>query len=357
MPSLRGLARSVKRRWKGLQLETPKNLFVFLTNSCHLHCEHCFYHYELAKPTVEISTADLARLAGSLSRPTFMCLTGGEVMLRRDMPEVAKVLGESGRVEHINVCTSGYHTDRIEAFARSVLDAGWFRLVGFQISLDGVEETHNTIRKNPQSFRRAVDTLEMLAKLAERYPALYLSSLMVVTRRNRGEVIGVLNDMERRRIPHSFSFLRTNQDVFHLDSAIASGFDVREPETTIGLSLEEWEETVQEIQNAKAARGYENPGALSFRTYRVQMDTLRQERRMIPCYAGTDDGVIFPNGDVAVCETTKPFANLREFDFDLGRLWNAATADEMRSRTKCCACTQACNIIDSLNANPELYGG
>ena len=66
------------------------------------------------------------------------------------------------------------------------------------------------------------------------------------------------------------------------------------------------------------------------------------------CTAGKTFGVIYPNGGVAVCEPTRPFANLHDFGMDFVALWKSQEADTMRVKTQACDCIHPCNLLDSM---------
>ena len=71
------------------------------------------------------------------------------------------------------------------------------------------------------------------------------------------------------------------------------------------------------------------------------------------CVAGAYDGVIFPNGDVSLCEFTKPFGNLKETNYDFYKLWSSKKAGNMRKRIRSCACIHSCNLIDSMTHDKD----
>lgn len=335
---------------------TPKNLFLFFTDTCNLHCEHCFYHFELNKKAAEISLEQLEKIVRSLTRPTFFCLTGGEVTLRKDLNDAALLIADSGKAGFINVCTNGFYPERIESLVEATIASGRLERIGFQISLDGLAEMHNAVRGHKQAYQRAMESLELLKKLKQRFPQrLEYSALAVITRHTFDQCIDLLHATQKDGIPLGFSIVRGSGDVFNLPLTAASGFDVKDHDSTLGVSNEQWRRKIEEIYEVKRACGYEYPNDTDWRKFNVILDTLEQKRRMIPCDAGGDDGVVYPNGNVAHCENTRPFANLDDFDYDLQALWHSEPANAMRRRITACACTHACNIVDSLVARPELY--
>jgi hypothetical protein len=87
---------------------------------------------------------------------------------------------------------------------------------------------------------------------------------------------------------------------------------------------------------------------LNFARLEKQVRIKETQRRLVDCLAGVVDCVVYPTGDVAACEFTRPFANLSAFDFDLDRLWRSQAAESRRRDIKGCACTHPCHLSDSL---------
>jgi radical SAM enzyme (rSAM/lipoprotein system) len=84
-----------------------------------------------------------------------VAITGGEPILRKDLPECGRKLRENGF--RWGIVTNGYdYTPEIHG---SLLGAGMGSLT---LSLDGLEPTHNWLRVNNKSFARAVKALELI---------------------------------------------------------------------------------------------------------------------------------------------------------------------------------------------------
>ncbi len=120
-----------------------------LTERCNLRCTHCYQEDtkidELSLPEIketiseisEMFSAWTARYAVALS-PSFN-ITGGEPFLRKDLFDI---LGEiQGRGYDIFLLTNGTLID--EGRARALKDVG---VKGVQISMEGPEDIHETIR-------------------------------------------------------------------------------------------------------------------------------------------------------------------------------------------------------------------
>ena len=100
-------------------------------------------------------TADIAREYPA--EQITVVLTGGEPLLRKDLPEIGFRLREQGF--RWGMVSNGFHLTR-DVFIQ-LLNAGMGALT---ISLDGLEPTHNWLRNHPDSYRRAREAILMAAR-------------------------------------------------------------------------------------------------------------------------------------------------------------------------------------------------
>lgn len=83
-------------------------------------------------------------------------LTGGEPLLRPDILEIGEALKQRGF--YWSMVSNGFlYTEQMH---KQLMDAG---LKALTISLDGVEEDHNWMRGNPQSFQRTLNAIKIAA--------------------------------------------------------------------------------------------------------------------------------------------------------------------------------------------------
>ncbi|MCL2197039.1 MAG: radical SAM protein, partial [Treponema sp.] len=84
-----------------------------------------------------------------------VAITGGEPLLREDLPKCGLALRENGF--RWGIVTNGY--DYTPEMHSKLLAAG---MGSITVSLDGMEENHNWLRANNQSFQRAVRALNLI---------------------------------------------------------------------------------------------------------------------------------------------------------------------------------------------------
>jgi len=84
-----------------------------------------------------------------------VAISGGEPLVRKDLPDCGRILREHGF--RWGIVTNGYeYTPDIH---EKLLTAG---LGSITVSLDGLEPVHNWLRANDQSFERAVNALSLI---------------------------------------------------------------------------------------------------------------------------------------------------------------------------------------------------
>lgn len=98
----------------------------------------------------------MPRSLNNANNRIIVVLTGGEPLLRPDILEVGMALNHRGF--YWSMVSNGFlYTEQMH---KQLMDAG---LKALTISLDGVEEDHNWMRGNPQSFQRTLNAIKIAA--------------------------------------------------------------------------------------------------------------------------------------------------------------------------------------------------
>ncbi|MBW2260596.1 MAG: radical SAM protein [Deltaproteobacteria bacterium] len=127
-----------------------------LTGRCDLECVHCYVRRGRPRGR-DLDRDEMASIASRLADLgcRSVTLSGGEPTLRRDWPRIADAL--SSRGVGVQLVSNGQRMGPAEARAAS--GAG-VRLV--LLSLDGLERTHDRIRRRRGSFGRVLAAAEAL---------------------------------------------------------------------------------------------------------------------------------------------------------------------------------------------------
>lgn len=175
-----------------------------ITTDCGNRCRHCYMYdprtYE-AERAEELNRAGLFAVLERFAEferdwnaeiPHF-AVTGGDPLLRPEWEELVTELTRRGKTVSMMGNPETLTPENLAALKR----AGVSR---YQLSLDGLEPTHDAIR-GPGSFRR---TVEGLARLAD--VGLRCNAMMTIGAGNAPELIPLLEHVARHTRAASFSF-------------------------------------------------------------------------------------------------------------------------------------------------------
>lgn len=132
----------------------PKLLAWDCSRKCNLNCRHCGAKKE--RYDNELSTDELRKIlqeAKDYGISEFS-VTGGEPLLRKDIFKIFEYAKELGFTT--GLATNGFFVNiEISKKIANLFDS-------IQISLDGPEKVHNSIRRNDESFSRVLNAFKLL---------------------------------------------------------------------------------------------------------------------------------------------------------------------------------------------------
>ncbi len=163
-------------------------LFWECTTRCNLHCRHCGSDCFAASQDIDMPLEDFLRAFDTIpvkdrANPFTVVLTGGEPLLRPDLPEIGRALRSRG--VSWSIVSNGWFYD--EQMHRKLTAAG---LGALTISLDGLQASHDWMRGRPGSFERALRGVSIAAQ----DPRINFDVVTCVNRRNLAE-LDALHDL------------------------------------------------------------------------------------------------------------------------------------------------------------------
>jgi len=316
------------------------NLFLFITMRCNAKCGHCFCWQDLNVGIPEFTLDQIEKIAETVPPHEQLILTGGEPIIRRDLLEVMDAFARRGKVRMFKVNTNALNPDKMIKLTHDFKKMHPYVGLDFQVSLDGLPETHDKIRGVPGNFNKVLRAFKEIYPLKQVYPALEISCLTVINNLNYKEILP-LNDLLRKEvdghIDHGLEIIRD------IDTTAWNVLpEVRENDykpMNIALPPREAFDQIQaDIDEINRRSGIK---ANAYRLHsKAVFEMVKTGKPQYPCrVAGEAVGVIYSNGDVAHCEMTKSFANLKDFDYDFSALWNSDAANARRCQIKNCYCT------------------
>ncbi len=138
----------------------PRLVFWETTSRCNLKCVHCRRTNvpERGDELYELPTAEFKAILGSLKgegRPPMVVFSGGEPLMRKDLPELLAFAKEKGIP--FAIATNGALVD--EAMTKMLASYGPHRI---SVSIDGSKAaTHDDFRGQKGSFDKAVNALKL----------------------------------------------------------------------------------------------------------------------------------------------------------------------------------------------------
>lgn len=139
----------------------PTDCVIAVTYLCNSRCTMCDFWKETRKPTVAIE--DFRKLPRTLRN---INVSGGEPFLHPEIVAIIRTLHAACPRARITISTNGFLSDLILKRAREILT--FLPDLGVRISMDGVGDMHERIRRIPQAFAKDMATLRGLQQLGVR---------------------------------------------------------------------------------------------------------------------------------------------------------------------------------------------
>jgi MoaA/NifB/PqqE/SkfB family radical SAM enzyme len=268
-----------------------------------------------------------------------LATTGGEQFNRDDIEEFWLAMDRRGL--RTSCATNALDTERIiERESALLARLSGRHLRNFAVSLDGLEATHDRIRGTPGGFARAWRLFQWACEQERRYPFYRVEISSTLTAANwRGfpEFIAWL--MAQGVAPHKIGFM----------AALPSAHYYRNERGLEAVSAPG--DVVAMISGLRR----EYPGFARNYYTESYLGWLRDPASGVRCLAGTALGYVDPYWDAYPCIVLdRKLGNLRDFNFDLRRLWQSPAARQFRSEmtaNPCTRCFNECNRWTSMRAS------
>ncbi len=285
----------------------PRFVVWELTRACNMRCRHCGSRAGRALDD-ELSPAEALDLADQLAALGCERLTllGGEPLLRADWPEIAIRLSQAG--VRVNMITNGW----LLARPQTIDDIKRAGLINVGLSIDGLEATHDALRRRQGSYRRILDASGALMAREIR-----VAAVTVVTRRSLEELESL----------HSV-LVKTGFRLWQIQLGVPRGrLDQHDPDLLKPVDLPRLARLLVKLKEERRVRVDVSDNIGYFGGFEEQLRRTGEDQ--IPfwtgCYAGVQVLGIDPNGDIKGCASlpsTKEFIEGNIRSSSLREVWD-----------------------------------
>lgn len=343
-----------------LAKKDPVSIVHFITNRCNARCSFCFIDFDNENTFKgELSLSEIDTLTKSYGNSLLnVNLTGGEPFARKDIIDIAKSYINNTTIQSIYVTTNASLPDRVEKFAKEIINYDREINLTFQISIDDLPDRHNEIRKIKNLFDNCIDTYRKLETIDKR-----VSPVVSIT----------VSEENCEDIEKIFYYLIEDCKIKSLKCTIVRDegvYKTKQVKKKKIYDAYQWlTNKIKEYSKENKIINYNKKslqGLLHNKKDQISWDLTKKmymEPKFIsPCHAGSLFGIITANGMVYPCEILedKLLGDLRKHNMNFSEIWQSRKTKDVKDfikNTKC-NCTYECaltyNILGNWRYQPSL---
>ena len=315
----------------------PFKVTWMVTDRCDCRCQGCLIWASPKRP--EVTPATLERVLRDAPSIRWVNLTGGEVFLRDDVPELARAVKRAlPHVAVLDMPTTGQRTDVILGAVEAMAGLGIPRLY-LSCSIEGPPELHARLRGRPDAFENLMATYRGLRAM----PGVEVFLGMTLNDENATQVEATL-DAVRAYVPE------VGWDDLHLNVYTVSDHyyanaqaDVRAP-TAVDTAIR---------QALRSREGRWDPAhAIEAAYLRLLPEYLRTGRSPLPCQALRANVFVDGAGDVQPCTVYgRTLGSIHEQSlYEILDGAEAVAARDVVARDACPGCWSPCEAHPTIVA-------
>jgi MoaA/NifB/PqqE/SkfB family radical SAM enzyme len=325
------------------RLTFPYKLTLVLTYWCNYKCKTCNIWQK--RPEDELSFDEIDRFFQASNRFNWIDFTGGEIWMRNDVVQIIESsIKNCKNLALLHFPTNGFYTQKTVEGVKEILKMKPPKMI-ITVSLDGDEETNDTIRGKKGGWKKQIDTFRQLKELQGVETVLG----MTLSKHNAGKyketfeaVKKVLPDLH----PKDFHVNIAHESSHFYNNSANELTDNSAQEIIIG-----------ELAEYKKSRG-PSLGPVSFLENQYLGNVkkyLDTGKTPVKCHSLSASCFIDSWGTVYPCVTyDRKLGNIRDYNFDLEKIWNLPETKQLQqeiSKGQCPQCWQPCEAYQSIMGN------
>lgn len=300
---IKKIIKKLKNKFKSIR---PIDAVVAVTYKCNSRCTMCDI-WKISEHN-DIDTEMYKKLPKSLR---FVNISGGEPFLRPDIVEVVKTVHERCPKAYIIISSNGFATnliiDRMKKIKEFMGDK-----IGVGLSVDGMQEMHDKVRRIPNGFNKIMDTLDKLKGIGVNDIRLAFT----ISDENIMDLNKVYDLTQEKDVDFTMAYAQSSENYF----------GGKENEFSIDPKVfkQEMDKLIQ-----KQIKGWNIKKWLrAFFTHGVYLFATKQ-KQPLPVVSGTKHFFLDPSGVVYPSVVhNKPMGNIKDYKF--AQIWYNKDTDKVR---------------------------
>lgn len=261
-----------------------------ITYQCNSRCVMCNIWKDQSKPTISVD--EYKKLPATLR---YVNISGGEPFLNPNIVEIVKIVSETCPKANIVISSNGFATELIISKMKEILKIN--PDIGVSLSLDGVGEKHEEVRRIPNGFQKVMNTLKELQGLG----ITNLRLGFTAGDYNIEHLSKVYELSKQLGVQMTLAAVHNSESYFQIDTNKIDRFDEFKKQFNYVIKKE-----LKSFNPKRWLRAYFTYGLLQY---------VMTGKRILPSFVGKASFYIDPRGDVVPSDVSvEKMGNISDYD-------------------------------------------
>lgn len=330
-------------------------LIFGVTNQCNQRCRMCFNKELNTAQSDTLTLAEIKKIASFFSGLFQLTFSGGEPILREDLPEIVGAFNRKHPIPRITIPSNGQLPQKLYNTVRKIALLNPKSNINVALSLDGIGSKHDEIRGVDSAFECFERSKEAVIHLSKEINNVSLVVATTLSAFNQKYTHEILDYIEKKSDPaiHGIMLVRGRP----------------KEAAALNINREDFLKALQALRQFQQASMDRFTWAWTEAYHRNRITIIKSKRMVDPCKAGSKLLVLTYDGFVWPCETLQEAdgfpslkggfccGNLRDANYNVQELLNSYQAQRIRKYVSNseCQCTFECALLNNFALNIQNY--
>ena len=303
----------------------PANYTFIISTFCNSRCKTC---YVWKQQHEELVLDEWKKILKSIGKaPFWVTVSGGEPFIQPHIAELCKMICEICEPAILNIPTNSTMYKIIPGRLKEILEGAKKTQIIINLSLDGVGEKHDQIRRTHNNFEYFKENYKNIKKMKASYDNLTVCIHSVISKFN-------FNDAREL-----FDYALGLEPDQYITEIAEERKELDTHGKAITPSYEEYSQAIDNLIERIKKRRFTGMAKIteSFRLeyYDMVKKWLKRREQIFPCFAGVASCQVSSWGEVwPCCIRGDKMGDLRAVDYDFKKAWFNQEADRIRRSIK-----------------------